>query len=126
MQVYGPYNPEITVYGTNANGFTGYSNPGCYVYENQIQVWYQIFPTPAVQMNITTCNSATDFDTVITVYEGNECSNLLCSQRSDDKCTAYNVDASTVQFVPTATSYFVAIGGANANVKGTFAVSFSQ
>ena len=127
-QVFGPYNPEITVFANNNNattGFSGFNSTICALTSNQRSVWYHITPVVGAQMNITTCNPATNFDTVISVFAGSSCSALNCTARSDDSCVYYRSSASSVSFVPTSNSYYVVVSGYGANV-GTFELSFFQ
>ena len=114
IQVYGPYDPEVTVFANNNNATTGYSgfdSTICAITSNQRSVWYHITPVVGVQMYITTCNPATNFDTVISLVSGSSCSALNCNAHNDDGCTYYRTTASSVSFIPTSNSYYVIVSG---------------
>ena len=127
VAVHGPYYPELTVYGSTVNGARGFENYDCAIGPNQIIVWYQIFPVQGTKISITTCNPATNFDTVITIFEGSTCSNVTCAIHNDDThCSAYFSNASSLSFVPTSSSYFVVLGGYANMETGTYQISFLQ
>jgi len=64
---------------------------------NSPSYWYRV-DVPATyngRINATTCNVATNYDTILFVYSGS-CSNLICVTQNDDNCSQYLGSASTV------------------------------
>ena len=122
--VTGPYSPEITIFGSNVNA-TGFSNSQCGIQSTQHTVFYHISPIIGIPMTISTCNAATNFDTVIAIFNGTNCGNLGCYAFNDDNCTVYSNTASEIAFTPTSSSYYVTVSGYS-NQQGSFEISFSQ
>ena len=127
-RIEGPYNPSITVFGSNIGGITGYNelvNTTCQINLYQFSAWYEIFPTYGQYVNVTTCNFGTNFDTILTVVSGNQCSSLNCTIRNDDSCYYYNSTSSSVDFYATAESYYVIVSGYS-SFTGNFELTIFQ
>ncbi|OWY24288.1 T9SS C-terminal target domain-containing protein [Sphingobacteriales bacterium UPWRP_1] len=79
--------------------------------------WF-VFTGTGFDITVSTCGTATDFDTVIDVYSGN-CDALVFENCNDDNCGV----SSSVSFCTTASvNYFVFVSGYDGSV-GTFEVS---
>lgn len=74
-------NPE----GTNMNGPVITSS----ICGNEVgnAIWYKVTSSMSETVTFSTCNSATNFDTVLSVYSGS-CSALSCVVTNDDYCSS--------------------------------------
>jgi hypothetical protein len=81
------------------------------VLEEATGLFYKVAGTGETY-TFSTCNNITDFDTEITVYSGDDCSQLKCvaNANDDDACG----EQSTISFVSAANeTYYVRVGGVN-------------
>lgn len=106
----GPYFQPFRIRGTNKNSLPSTISQ-CGLGPNDQSVWYHFSPVVGSPMIVSTCSSGTDFDTVVSVFEGS-CSMTQCVTYNDNNCTSPgNSQASTVVFTPTSTSYFAVVTG---------------
>jgi hypothetical protein len=93
------------------------TNPKCFLY-NGFGIWYKIKPfTINANLRASTCNGGTNFDTVITVYGGDNCRPKFCVAQNDDSSAGI---CSTVRFVVSAfTTYWIFVDGFG-SLKGNF------
>lgn len=107
--------------GYNAVGTTiGATKDGseCVVPHTSPDVWYTIQGTGET-FTADTCFETTDFDTQISIYEGDDCSSLMCIDANDDNCPS-PVRASSVSWqTKLFTNYYVVVHGFQ-NATGTF------
>lgn len=83
------------------------------------QIWYTYTSGANQQVTISTCNSATTYDTYLSVYSGT-CGAFSCVASNDDACNNF---ASTVNFTAAAnTTYHIRVGGF-ATMSGTYVLS---
>lgn len=76
-------------------------------------LWYKFYSYNAsVEVTATTCNNGTSFDTLLSVFVGNDCNSLSCVRSNDDGFCIRNEQASTVTFLtqPNQTYWIVAQG----------------
>jgi hypothetical protein len=116
---------SITILGTT-NNITDVdtvritTNHSSCAYFNGIGVWYKIKPfTNNANLRATTCNGGTNFDTVITVYGGDNCRPQVCVAQNND----YGDSCSNVDFaVSSSTTYwiFVDCAGTANPTQGNF------
>jgi hypothetical protein len=81
-------------------------------------LWYKYASSTLTEVTATTCNNGTDFDTIISVFVGNDCDSLSCVATNDDSCGAQKFSApSTVKYLskPNQT-YWVVVQGFDVNV----------
>jgi hypothetical protein len=93
----------------------------CRLY-NGLGIWYKINPsTNNANLFASTCNAGTNFDTVITVYQGDNC-------RPHQVCVAQENDSgvetcSNVEFaVSPSTTYWIFVDG-NGSAQGDFSLT---
>lgn len=111
---------SVTGNNIGADGFG--AGPTCITTPGSYGVWYS-WTGNGDDVQLTTCNGTTDFDTKILVYSGS-CGSLACVTGNDDDCSSYFY-RSTVAFTSTnATNYFVYVTGFS-NATGTFALDMS-
>jgi len=108
----GPYFSPVVISGSNV-GFVPSQMQTCGLSASDRAVWYLISPAPGSPMVVTTCSAYTDFDTSLALYEGT-CNSLRCVAFNDNNCTRTNGHASTIEFTPTSSSYYVVVSGAHA------------
>ena len=116
----GPYSPAVIIDSTNY-GTVPTSVSGCGIAPGDYVMWYAISPQPNARLNVSTCNTVTNFDTVLSVFSGS-CTNLVCSADNDDDC---DNGASFISFTPTLSSYYVAVAGYSGQ-QGYFQLNISQ
>jgi hypothetical protein len=95
--------------------------PSCTLY-NGIGIWYKIKPfTNAAYLAATTCfNGGADFDTVITVYQGDNCRPQFCVAQNNDYYSA-NLCSDVLFAVSSSTTYWIFVDGNGE--KGNFALT---
>jgi hypothetical protein len=83
----------------------------CRLY-NGYGIWYKIKPFTSNRNLIAyTCNAVTEFDTVITVYRGDNCRPQVCVAQNDDSGAGVET-CSTVRFtVSPSTTYWIFVDG---------------
>jgi cell division septation protein DedD len=110
IAVPGPYTTPITIYGNTQNSI-GYNQGSCGLSTSSLIDWYILTPQAGSQVEVTTCNSVTNFDTRLAILTGS-CSALSCLVSNDDNCTT-NSYASYVTFVAgtSVSSYYLAVFG---------------
>lgn len=86
--------------------------------ETGLAVWFRIISSTTSSVTFSTCNSATDFDTVLSIY-GGTCSQLHCVAQNDDYCSTGS--QVTVQMQANTAMYLVLSGknGATGNYEIT-------
>jgi len=116
----GPYVTPVTVYG-NTEHSGGYNGNLCGLSSSSHIDWYLINPHPGSQVEITTCNAVTNFDTRLSIFSGS-CSSLRCMFENDDNCTTNSV-ASYLTFAasPNESHYYLAVFGYG-SASGTYEV----
>jgi hypothetical protein len=84
-------------------------------------IWYKIKPfTYNANLRASTCNAGTNFDTVITIYRGDDCRPRQCVIQNDDVVYAVTL-CSTIGFeVSPSTTYWVFVDGYGGAAKGSF------
>lgn len=112
-----PYTGGVVFGDTRAaQGFTnkcsGSSDEDCGT------LFYIITPDSGSRVNVTTCHDGTDFDTVLAVYSGTDCSNLQCVLYNDDFCQG---GASFISFAANSGQYWIDSGS-----EGEFEMSFYE
>jgi len=105
----GPYVTPVTIYG-NTEHSGGYSGSCGFSGSSHID-WYILTPHPGSQVEVSTCNSVTNYDTRLSILTGS-CSSLSCVAENDDNCTT-NGNASYLAFVatPSIPRYYLAVFG---------------
>lgn len=94
-------------------------------------VWY-LYQTPMDKntvAHVSTCTNQTNFDTALTIYEGDDCSSLKCVVGRDDdlECDAGTEKHSTVSWQAMAGQrYHVLVHGSQANHTGDFGLIVSE
>ena len=105
----------INIYSTNIN-----AQPVDYGCVDRAQVsgttWFSVQTESGVRMNLTTCSTYTDLDTVISLFYG-PCSSPTCYTYNDDSnCDVGNGDrASFISWISNGDVYFIGVTGYNAN-----------
>jgi len=98
-----------TVLGDTSN-FTHDGTFDCIVTHSAAQAWYYV-DVDAGRLDVSTCGSAIDWDSQISVYSGCNCSLLSCYQGMDDGCKKGLL---THLITPvTAGRYFIMVHGFN-------------
>ena len=90
---------EIVTLGSTSDALVDDLAPFCYLPIGTPGVWYRILGTGA-SMRVSTCTNATNFDTRIAVYGGEDCDSLRCIYANSDSgeiCNT-NADASAVDW----------------------------
>jgi hypothetical protein len=89
---------------------------------NGLGIWYKINPfTNSANLTASTCFNATDFDTVMTVYEGDNCRPQVCvAQNDDEDAVSDDIICSTVRFVASSTTYWIFVDGYGPGDQGIF------
>lgn len=93
-----PYIGQVAIADTS--GAATYEPNVCNLNTNAGTYFYVITPTANVPMNISTCNVDTTFDTVLAVFQGDDCDSLQCVAGNDDSSCTQATDASFIQFTP--------------------------
>jgi hypothetical protein len=98
------------------------TNPSCGRF-NGLGIWYKIKPfTSNANLRASTCNAGTNFDTVITVYQGDNCRPRQCVAQNDDFPGLYL--CSTVGFaVSPFVTYWIFIDGFSIRINGNFVLT---
>ena len=107
----GPYLEPMRIVGSNQNSVVSVLN-SCGLQSNDRSVWYHLSPLPGSPMVVSTCSDSTDFDTVLSIFQGT-CGSLQCVMSNDNNCTTSygNMLASTIHFTPTSNSYYAVVSG---------------
>ncbi|MDX2175442.1 MAG: hypothetical protein SF028_03120 [Candidatus Sumerlaeia bacterium] len=94
-------------------------------FEDVGAVWFEFQGTGA-PVTFSTCSQFTNFDTVITVFDGN-CEELSCVDFSDDSdCSGpEGVQSEVTIFTEDDATYYIAIHGANSEEGGNFELTVS-
>jgi hypothetical protein len=98
------------------------TNPSCRLY-NGFGIWYKINPfTNNANLFASTCNSSrTNFDTVMTVYQDDNCRPQFCVAQNDDASIGSSGACSTVRFaVSPSTTYWIFVDGFGTGDQGNF------
>jgi hypothetical protein len=119
----GPYVTPVVVYGNTQNS-VGYNQAPCGLSTSSLINWYTITPQVGYQVEVSTCNSATNFDTRLGILTGT-CSSLSCLVSNDDNCTSIPY-ASEITFVASSESkYYVAVFGYG-TASGSYGLRISE
>jgi hypothetical protein len=91
-------------------------------------VWYTWTAPETGQVTLDTCESPSDFDTILAVYTGgNTFDNLSRVAGDDDSCPSPNESASQVTFDATAgTTYEIAVSGFDIDDEGGFTLKLGS
>jgi hypothetical protein len=124
-----PQTKRVIISGSTANIGTvdtvrSTTNPSCGL-NNGFGIWYKIKPyTYNANLFASTCfNGGTNFDTVITVYQGDSCRPKVCVKQNDENDDVTIAKCSFVDFtVSQSTAYWIFVDGAGAAnaAKGNF------
>jgi hypothetical protein len=113
-----PITPGVVTPGSNVNATTGGGScPGDPVGTCSLMsgdVWYSFFATCAGSYDASTCVGATNYDSVVAVWDGSGgCASLVELACSDDNCQlGGQFLSSTATWVATAnTTYYISVGG---------------
>ena len=107
------------MYGSTV-GAPVYSDGSCGSSESG-SVWYSMTVAPATTVTASTCNSNTDFDSVLSVYSGSCQSPVCVAQNNDDRdCTVTGAGASSVTWTSSdTTTYYIGVSGYSSS-EGTY------
>ena len=121
----GPFYPPVQIIANNKQGTIGYYNSECYIFTTDKPAWFIVTPTSEFPMTVSTCNSNTTIDTVVSIFVNGSCSALQCVSYSDDNCDIYGYASSVTFNAVIGTPYLVAVSGYDGSV-GTFSLSIAQ
>merc|ERR1712137_681972 len=112
----GPYFVPLRIAGSNQNSVAS-ALTSCGLQAGDRSVWYHFAPVPGSPMVVSTCSANTNFDTVVSIFQGT-CSNTRCVTSNDNNCTTPHGNglASTVHFTPTSNSYYAVVSGNGGSV----------
>ncbi|KAL3933840.1 MAG: hypothetical protein SGARI_003613 [Bacillariaceae sp.] len=113
------------VLGSTLLATTDDGNLGCFPPALSVEgpgVWYTVRGTASL-LRASTCSLMTDFDTRISIYEGN-CENLVCITGNDnDEACDNELSSSTIWYGAEGVTYYVLVHGAE---TGIFALSVGE
>jgi hypothetical protein len=100
---------------------TTITNPSCGLY-NGFGIWYKIKPfTNTKYLSAYTCfTGGTNFDTVITVYEGDNCRPQFCVDQNNDNFPGLYLCSTVVFAVSSSATYWIFVDGNGGAAKGSF------
>jgi len=127
-EIQGPYTSgPVVVNGTMRVDET-VGLPTCHQFHYDTPaVWFKIFPELNKNMNVTTCNPATTFDTRMAILSGSCSDSLECLWENDDDSCHVVYESSTINFFPTLSEYFVIVTGFSSFREGeNFGLVLSQ
>ena len=129
IDIAGDYYTPVSVNGVIGDNRIGIDVCSEFEYYNY-GVWYKIHPQPGHQMSISTCNSATNFDTRLAVISGTDCLDLYCiDENDDDYCELTGRwTSSTISFLPSLSEYYVIVAAFDDddNSNDNFVLTLSQ
>jgi hypothetical protein len=102
VAVPGPFTEPISLFGTTHGATTSSIHCNSESLDGPT-TWYSIAPVAGSQ--VTVSSPHTHFDTIIAVYNGNNCNALSCVTVSDD--------SGQTQFIATSELYYIAVTGYN-------------
>lgn len=115
-----PINCGETISGTTIGGTDSGESNFCIANIISPGIWYS-FIGIGEEVIFSTCSSNTDYDTVISIFDG-PCSNINCIGGNDDACTNNASEASV--FTTLGTTYYILVHGFNDT--GNFDLSVSN
>ena len=108
---------DASIDGLNICGENLVTSPG---------VWYLYQSSSTTVVHVSTCTNDTNFDTALTVYEG-DCSSLKCVDGRNDDLECDNDQHSTVSWQAAAgQEYHVLVHGSEANFTGDFGLIVTE
>eukprot|EP00324_Dicrateria_rotunda_P003959 CAMPEP_0206153738 /NCGR_PEP_ID=MMETSP1474-20131121/849_1 /ASSEMBLY_ACC=CAM_ASM_001110 /TAXON_ID=97495 /ORGANISM="Imantonia sp., Strain RCC918" /LENGTH=423 /DNA_ID=CAMNT_0053551671 /DNA_START=24 /DNA_END=1295 /DNA_ORIENTATION=- len=110
----------VSIFSTNVNAETSTSYYCTSISTYSGTTWFSVQADAGTRLNATTCNSYTEFDTVITLYNGT-CYNPQCVLYNDDtSCYSANVGGtSKIEWTSDGNEYLIGVSGFSSN-EGQF------
>ena len=89
--------------------------------------WYYFASSTSGNLKLSTCSGGTTFDTVLSLYNGEVCTDLTCNVKNDDATCSINSRFSTITSSIVANqAYYVSVSSKDVNVDGNFILSYQM
>ena len=89
--------------------------------------WYYFISQKSGNIQISTCNEGTAFDTFLSLYNGDSCNSLTCNSKNDDyTCSFSDRYSQIVAPIVANKPYYVSVSPYDINTVGSFVLSYQM